>query len=90
MQGEIPQVDGAGEEGERGRGHHVGLVIQANLVDGVDFEGVKERERSRIDFREPLNVWPEPAFEIEGSDLSIIGRKQSHGGGITCALGDYI
>ena len=63
MQDEVLQVDGTGEEGERGRGHHVGTT-QAKFVDGVDFEDAEEWERSRICFRESLNVRPEHVFEI--------------------------
>jgi len=50
VQDKLLQIDGAGEEGGRGRDHHVRLAIKADLSGSGHFEGVEEGERSRIDF----------------------------------------
>ena len=90
MQDKILQIDSAGEEGECRRGHRVRLVIVHHLVGNPHFEGAEGWERSRINFREPLNVFPVCVDELEALDLSVVGREQSYGADGIIPLGDYV
>ena len=74
MQDEILQIDCVGEEGERWRGHYIGLAY-VKFVNGVDSEDTEEWEGSRINFRKPLNFRPVIVSEIEGPDLRSVGRE---------------
>jgi len=57
---------------------------------GTNFEGTEEREWSRILFREPPDVRPVAACEVEGPDLSSVGRKQYYGTDRSTVVGEYI
>ena len=72
---ELLQIDGVAEKGERGRSHGVGLASRPGILDEADFEGMEERVRSRINVREPLDIFPGVGHEIEGPDLVSVGRK---------------
>ena len=61
----------------------------ASHVD-IDFEGTKEREWSRNDFGESLDVCSVVLCEVEVPDSLSVGRKQRYGVDRTIAAGDYI
>ena len=56
------QIDGIGEERERGSGYQAG---QPKFHVDVDFEGTEEREWPRIDLGESSNVCPAVLYEGE-------------------------
>ena len=87
---ELLQIDGVAEEGEGGRNHRVGLADRPKILDDIDFEGMEEREWSRIDVREPLNIRPVVVHELKGPYLLSVGRKQCYGAGRIPAVGDYV
>ena len=69
MQYKPLQIDGVGEEGERGRGRRVGPAgKRARTHVGTDFEGMEERERFRIGLGESLNINPAVVHEVEVLD----------------------
>jgi hypothetical protein len=88
-QGELLQIDGATEEGERGRGHYVG-VVQSNFLEDTDSEGTEEQEGSGIDFQEPSYVRPAAVCEIKVPDLFSVGRKQRYGADRIYVIDGYV
>ena len=69
--------------------HLVGEVGQPKFHIDINFEGREEREWSRIDFRESLNVRPVVLYEVEVSELSSARRKECYGADRTSRVGDY-
>ena len=89
VQEELLQVYGAGKEGERGRGHHVG-VVQGKILNDIDSEGPEDRKGSRNDFRKPLDVWSTTVYEIEVPHLFSVGKKLRYGTDVIRQGGEYI
>ena len=84
------QIDGIAEERGRGKSHRVGLATRLGILSGMDFKGMEEWVRSRIDVRKRLDNCPVIVHENEGSDLVSVGRKQWYGAGRTLEADDYI
>ena len=72
------------------RRYNVGLAGRPEILDGVDFEGTEEWEWSRIDVREPPNVCPVVACEVDGPDLLSVRGKQCYCADRGVVVGDYI
>jgi len=92
VQDELLQVDGASEEGKRGRDDHFGRVAQAikvEFLDGIDPEGTEEWKWSRMDFREPPNLRP-VVTEVEVPDFLSVGGEQCYCADGVINLGDYV
>lgn len=91
MQYKPLQIDGAGEEGERGRDRRVGPAgKRARILVGIDFEGMEEWERFRIGLRESLNINPAVVHEVEVLDSLGVRKEQLCSADRSTVVGDYI